>query len=244
MTAPIPTPPALRRPGRLLTAWIAVLGACAVVYGAAVLVHVAPWSAADGLRPASNEVLQPLFAQRWLLFAPEVPRLQQESFFFVRIQGDDGELVEEGPFELSGALVDSARDRAWMPSRLYRFTDSMHIVLARIALEQAVVDGLLDPEDLDVPQLNDLDAESIDPELLELSRTSVLDGAFRLACAAAERRYAADELIALRFVVTQTPVVPYEERGHGRLVPEEAIQSFDSDWRDVGAIRECVGADR
>lgn len=124
-----------------IVAAVATVGLGAFV--AAVVAEVAPDSiAAQQARRVTRPLMHPLFAQRWSLFAPEVPRTNFTTYLEVRYTTDEGGQEQTAPLaDVSDSLDASVKRTRWAPNRSRRIVTALEIQAANFSKYRATLDG-------------------------------------------------------------------------------------------------------
>jgi hypothetical protein len=101
-------------------------------YMAAVVVDDLPPSPArQVLIPLADHVVDPWFAQQWTLFAPTPPTANAQLYLTVRYRPQASGAVCR-PIDLSAVYLAMAKTRRWAPSRLYRVTMTMAVLIDQL----------------------------------------------------------------------------------------------------------------
>jgi hypothetical protein len=125
---------------------IALMVMAAYVF--AVIVHVVPEGpAARAIRPTTDRLLQPVFFQRWTLFAPTPPLADFQTLVYTRNSRTGS---EEGPFDMSEQLFETAKRHRFAPPRLMRVDRHLQLLaqFAQARRQLEAVDKALATESL------------------------------------------------------------------------------------------------
>jgi hypothetical protein len=108
-----------------------------------VVIEVAPDSvAATQARLVTRPFMHPWFAQKWTLFAPDIPRANFTTYLQVRYTATREGAPRTGPLlDVSDTLNASVKQARWAPHRVRRIVTVLEIQAANYAQYRATLDS-------------------------------------------------------------------------------------------------------
>jgi hypothetical protein len=224
----------LRR--HLLSAWAVILGGVLVVHVTMTLLYLTPENPLKVKFSSELDTwMNPHFAQRWSLFAPELRRDDRRLFVQCRLRHRDGTL-EDTPFQdVEERHLAAKRNFKFTPhDRLHRVTNATTIALFGESGDREHIEQL-------VAQHPDDDRFKALQEMFDLEQQQQFESGLRLmgrvSAAECDRMYGHGRTVATRARIVMSKIPKFSDRNRGFVAESPtAIRLMWLPYEEVSAL--------
>lgn len=219
----------------LVMSWATVLAAALVFHFSMTLLYLTP---DNPLRVRVAGIVEgymnPLFAQRWSLFAPDLARDDRRFYVQCRLTDTDGSF-HDSPFQdVETFRLEAKRTRKFTEQdRLHRVTNAIPLTMFGESGDRERFQKLIErhPEDERYKVLMDL---------FENEQRTQFEYGMRLASRAAsaecDRMYGSGNTIATRVRIVIAKIPKFSERENGTVEAPTAIKLLWTPYEDVASL--------
>jgi len=219
----------------LVTTWLAVLVAALVFHFGMTLLYLTPDNPLR-VRYAKHieGYMNPYFAQRWSLFAPDLARDDRRFYVQCRLANDDGSFHDTPFQDVETFRIEAKRNRKFTEhDRLHRVTNAVPLTMFGESGDRERFQKVIDrhPED---------ERYKVLIELFEAEQRAQFEHgmriASRVASAECDRMYGRGRTLATRVRIVIAKFAKFSERHSGDFESPSAVKLMWTPYEDVAPL--------